>query len=168
MLQYVLKGSSTILNKQLPHTIAIIMQSAAAHMMSDVARLGAIVITVVLGGCAALPPPCQPPAQTMMNADMIFGRNIGKRPVVSDAAFAQFIATDITPHFPDGLTVLDAHGQWRDRSGVLLHERSKVVLITSRDDAQKRADLIEIADAYKRKFRQQSVLTTVRTACVSF
>ena len=35
-------------------------------------------------------------------------------------------------------------------------------------DAQKRADLVAIADSYKRQFSQQSVLTKVGNVCVTF
>lgn len=146
----------------------MIMQPITAHMMGYVVRLGAIVIMTMLGGCSSLSQLCQPPAQMMMNAEVIFGRNVENKAVVSDAAFAQFVADDITPRFPDGLTVVDARGQWRDGSGALVREPSKVVLIAFRDDAQKRAALVDIAEAYKRKFHQRSVLTAVRAACVSF
>jgi hypothetical protein len=126
---------------------------------------------VLLGlqGCASLPQPCLPPAKPMASAELLFGRNIGNRLGVSDAAFAQFLAGEVTPRFPDGLTVLDAKGQWRDAErGKLVREPSKLVLITFDDDAQKRAALSAIAETYKQKFRQQSVLTSVRSVCVSF
>jgi hypothetical protein len=129
------------------------------------------VLLILLGlpGCAAVPQPCLPPAKLMASAELLFGRNIGGRLGVSDAAFAQFVEGEITPRFPDGLTVLDARGQWRDAErGRLVREPSKLVLISFDDDAPKRAALTAIADAYKQRFRQQSVLTAVRSACVSF
>ncbi len=89
--------------------------------------------------------------------------------VSARSAFANFVAREITPRFPDGLTVIDGDGQWRDGvRNVDVRERAKVVLITFADDAQKRADLVAIADSYKRQFSQQSVLTKVGNACVSF
>ena len=104
----------------------------------------------------------------MVSAEILFGRNIGDRLGVTEAAFARFTASEITPRFPDGLTIIDARGQYRDDRGRLIREPSKVVLITFRDDAQKRADLVAIADAYKARFKQQSVLTTVRNTCATF
>ena len=122
-----------------------------------------------LPGCASLPQVCVAPAQMMVSAELVFGRNIGEHLAVTQAQFAQFTAREITPRFPDGLTVIDATGQWRDTArGILVREPSKVVLIVFRDDAQKRADLTVIADAYKRRFSQQSVLTAVKTVCASF
>jgi hypothetical protein len=131
-------------------------------------RLGVLVIGAALSGCSSLPQPCVAPARPMATADMMFGRNVGSRLAVSDRAFAEFLAADVTPRFPDGLTVIDARGQWRDGAGALVRESSKLVLLVFADDAQNRAGLAAIAEAYKRKFHQQSVLTTVRTACVSF
>lgn len=131
------------------------------------ACLALLTIVAALSGCTSLPQPCVAPARMMATSEMMFGRNVGSRLAVSDRAFADFLAAEVTPRFPDGLTVIDARGQWRD-AGALLREPGKLVLLVFDDDAQKRADLAAIAEAYKRKFRQQSVLTSVRAGCVSF
>lgn len=125
--------------------------------------------SLVLSACASVPQPCLSPAQTMATAEMFFGRKIGDRIGVSEAAFVQFTAREITPRFPDGLSVIDASGQWKDTErGTVVREPSKVVLITFKDDAAKRADLSAIAEAYKHQFKQQSVMTSIKTACVGF
>ena len=123
---------------------------------------------VALSGCTALPQVCSGSAEPMVTAEMLFGRKVGDRLGVSEAAFANFVAAEVTPRFPDGLTVIDARGQWREASGAVVREPSKVVLLTFRDDAGKRAGLDAIADAYKRRFHQQSVLTTMRSVCATF
>ncbi|MGM4891052.1 DUF3574 domain-containing protein [Tardiphaga sp. 839_C3_N1_4] len=133
------------------------------------ACVATLTISVLMSGCASLPPSCLLPSRMMVSVEMIFGRNIGDRPGISESAFANFVAREITPRFPDGLTVIDGDGQWRDGvRNVDVRERAKVVLITFADDAQKRADLVAIAESYKRQFSQQSVLTKVGNACVSF
>jgi len=124
---------------------------------------------VALGGCASLPPSCLPPQQAMLSAELAFGRSIGDRLGVSDEAFARFTAEQITPRFPDGLTVLDSVGQWRDPARErVVREKSKLVLIMFADEPGKRAALAEIAEAYKRRFHQQSVMVAVRPSCVAF
>ncbi|MDF3810415.1 MULTISPECIES: DUF3574 domain-containing protein [Rhodopseudomonas] len=129
----------------------------------------AALLAVALSGCASLPQACVPPARLMASAELLFGRNIADRLGVSDKAFADFTAREITPRFPDGLTVIDANGQWRDTErGALVREPSKLVLIAFDDSTEKRAALAAIAQAYKARFKQQSVLTTLRSACVSF
>lgn len=128
-----------------------------------------VVAAPALSGCAVLPQACAPPAESMVTAELLFGRKIGDRVGVSEAAFAQFLAREITPRFPDGLTVVDAKGQWRDPDrGAIVREPSKLVLLTLRDEAGKREKLDAIAAAYKQQFRQQSVLMSLRTSCVTF
>ncbi|MCG6206034.1 DUF3574 domain-containing protein [Rhodopseudomonas sp. HC1] len=128
------------------------------------------VATAALGGCAALPgPACLPPSQPMLSAELAFGRNIGDRPGVSDAQFKRFAAEEITPRFPDGFTVVDGVGQWRDpERHSIVHEKAKLVTLVFAEDSAKRVALSEIAEAYKRRFRQQGVLVAVRPSCVSF
>ena len=101
--------------------------------------------------------------------ELFFGRNIGGRLGVGDEAWRQFLATEVTPRFPDGVTVVDAAGQWRDRArGVIVLEPSKVMIVVLPDDAASQARLDAIVDAYKRRFRQQSVGVVSLPACVGF
>jgi hypothetical protein len=80
-----------------------------------------------------------------------------------------FVDNEITPRFPDGLTVFDAAGQWRDQiSNKITREPSKIVLIVLPGKDEDFARLNEIAEAYKRTFGQQSVGMILRPACVSF
>jgi hypothetical protein len=102
-------------------------------------------------------------------AELMFGRKIGDRVAVSEIAWNRFVDREITPRFPAGLTVFDAAGQWRDQaSSRIVHEPSKIVQIVLPGDDQDIARLNEIAEAYKSRFKQQSVGVIVRAACVSF
>lgn len=123
-----------------------------------------------LAGCAAMPAPtCVPPSRPMLSAEVAFGRNIGDRLGVSDAEFTRFTAEEITPRFPDGLTVVDGAGQWRDRErGAIVREKAKLVTLVFGEDPAKRVALREITEAYKQRFKQQAVMVAVRPSCVSF
>lgn len=99
---------------------------------------------------------------------LFFGRNQGGAEVVSDAAWQAFLADEITPRFPDGLTVLDAAGQWQEGSGTIVRERTKLLLILAKPEADGMRRTEEIAAAYKRAFDQESVLRVITPACVSF
>jgi hypothetical protein len=97
-------------------------------------------------------------------AELLFGRTR-----VSDARWARFLASEVTPRFPDGLTVLDATGQWRPPGGgKITRERSKVVMIAMPPSPENDGRLEQIIKAYKTRFKQQSVGLIVRPACVSF
>ena len=112
---------------------------------------------------------CPPPTRPMLRAEFYFGRNIGGRVGVSERQWARFLAREITPRFPDGLTVLDARGQWRDPARqVLVREPSKLVVIVAADDADTRRRLAEVAAAYKKRFRQKSAGLVLSTVCAAF
>lgn len=105
----------------------------------------------------------------MIEVDLLFGRNIGGRLGVTESRWAAFLAREVTPRFPDGLTVFDASGQWRDSERKrIVREPSKIVRIITAagDDAQTKIDAI--VASYKQRFRQQSVGVVTRPACVSF
>jgi hypothetical protein len=100
---------------------------------------------------------------------LLFGRDIGNRVGVSRSAWARFVVREITPRFPDGLTIFDATGQWRDRaSGRIVREPSERVEIVLPGNADDEARLAEVVTAYKRRFHQQSVGVILRPACVAF
>ena len=108
----------------------------------------------------------QKPSQV---AELMFGRKIGDRIAVSEGDWGRFVDREITPRFPDGLTVFNAAGQWRDKSSNrIVREPSKIVQIVLPGDDEEFARLNEIAEAYKTRFKQQSVGVIVRPACVSF
>ncbi len=110
---------------------------------------------------------CRATQKPMVVIDLMFGRTIGGRLGVTEARWSRFLADEITPRFPDGLTVVDASGQWRAPGARrIVRERSKLVIIVAAADAQDKVDAI--VEAYKRKFRQQSVGVVVRPACASF
>jgi hypothetical protein len=127
--------------------------------------ISALILAAVLASCAPLP--CGP-AETRYAAQLFFGRAIGTQDEVSETAFQDFLASTVTPAFPDGLTVVDSHGQWKDATGTVVRERSKVVTILFADPAATRPRLDAIADAYKQRFRQEAVAIVIAPACVAF
>jgi hypothetical protein len=124
---------------------------------------------VLAGGAGAQLLDCRGGQHPTQVAELLFGRNIGNRVGVSEAAWARFVDREIVPRFPDGLTVFDASGRWRDRKrDRVVREPSKIVQIVLPGTPEDVARLNEIAEAYKRRFKQQSVGVIVRPACVSF
>jgi hypothetical protein len=131
----------------------------------------ASLLALTLSGrsASAQPNECQAGQKPQQVAELLFGRNIGDRLGVSETQWARFVDREISPRFPDGLTVLDAKGEWRDSvRKTIVHELSKVVEIVLPGKPDDVAALNQIAQAYKSRFRQQSVGIVVRAACVSF
>jgi hypothetical protein len=102
-------------------------------------------------------------------AELMFGRNIGARIGVSEDDFGRFVDREIMSRFPNGLTVFNAAGQWRNEAGNrIVREPSKIVQIVLPGQVDDIARLNAIVDAYKTRFKQHSVGMIVRPACVSF
>ena len=134
-----------------------------------------LVLALLLGACTQAPAQraeseaCAAPAEERVVATMYFGPNIGGELGVSEAQWDAFVDGEITPRFPDGLTVSDAEGQWRDsENGQIVHEPSKALTVFLSDEAAGRAALDQIAEAYKTQFQQQAVALVVESSCVSF
>lgn len=124
---------------------------------------------VATAGARADAGPCPDGLAARVLVDLIFGRNIGEVLGVSEEAWSRFLDEEVTPRFPDGLTVFDARGQWRDlASGRIVREPGKVLTIILADEGAQRPLLAEITQSYKRRFNQQSVITLQRRVCVSF
>jgi hypothetical protein len=133
-------------------------------------RAGTIVVVLLAAIAAIATANAQPALQCTgtqkpwVVADLLFGRTH-----VSETSWARFLATEVTPRFPDGFTVIDAKGQWRQSGDEKIsRERSKLLMIAMPPSADNDERLQKIIEAYKTRFKQQSVGLIVRPACVSF
>ncbi|WP_277874243.1 MULTISPECIES: DUF3574 domain-containing protein [Cyanophyceae] len=97
----------------------------------------------------------------LVQQDLYFGRNIAGGGEVSEVDFQAFINAEITPRFPNGLTVYDADGQFLDGTGNLVQEPSQVVTLVFENTLENQAEVDQIIEAYKRRFQQESVLELV-------
>ncbi len=111
---------------------------------------------------------CPPGFERLAEYRMFFGRSRPEGGTVSDREWDDFLAAEVTPRFPDGLTVVDASGQWRDDEGVIGREGAKLLIVLAEPGANAVRRTAEIAEAYKRAFEQQSVLRTTGTTCAAF
>ena len=137
--------------------------------IASVASLAALVAFL---SAAAYEPPvaletCPEGTDPYVEYRLFFGRSTADGQV-SDADWHAFLAREVTSRFPEGLTVLNAYGQWKRSSGELLREQSKVVLILAPPGDSPLRQTQAIAEAYKSRFSQESVLRVVTDACVAF
>jgi len=118
---------------------------------------------------AAQPFSCAAPQSAMTEVELLFGRNIGGKLGVSEAQWRAFLAREVSPRFPDGLTVFDTRGQWRDdKTKALVREPGKIVRIILGADAGAMEKVDAVAAAYIKQFGQDSVGIVTRPACVVF
>jgi hypothetical protein len=125
---------------------------------------------LLLAGCVTTSagPVCPKGQDYLQTAQLFFGRNIGGKPGVSEADFRKFVDEELTPRFPDGLTVLDGGGQWRGDENKLIREASKVVLIVLPKGRDPGGKIEAVRAAYKTRFHQESVMAITQGSCVSF
>ncbi|MET9321039.1 DUF3574 domain-containing protein [Streptomyces sp. NPDC003038] len=81
------------------------------------------------------------------------------RDPIREREFMRFLDREITPAFPEGLTVQDGYGQWRGQNGAIVRETSyEVVLLYPEKEAGERSSRIErIRQAYEDRYQQDSV-----------
>ena len=111
---------------------------------------------------------CRAGGTAMVRNELYFGLSRKDAAAVSEAEWAAFVDAEVTPRFPDGLTVVDSYGQWRNAAGVIAKERSKVLIIWHPPSAGADASLEAIRTAYKARFAQESVMRVDAASCVSF
>jgi hypothetical protein len=101
--------------------------------------------------------------------ELFFGTSKPDGTTVSDEKFKRFLDQVVTPRFPDGLTLLTGSGQFKNSSGVIIQERSKLlILLYPLDDADASDRIESIREIYKQMFQQESVLRVDSRAGVSF
>lgn len=124
----------------------------------------------VIQGCAAIAP--EVGAEPWVRTELFFGTSKPDGTAVSAAEWETFLDTEITPRFPDGLTVLSAAGQWQGENDEIVEERSKVVILLYPREAiaESNGEIEAIRAAYEREFQQESVLRADddRPVCASF
>jgi hypothetical protein len=145
-----------------------------------------LVLLLGAGGCASLPPDAgstpvtaslrgdstrPASAQAWVRSELYFGvGNEGDAAsAIGEGQWRAFLDQEVTPRFPDGLTVFDAYGQWlfRGRAGPE-RQASKVLVILHEDTPQRVADIEAIRLAWKQSTKHQSVLWSKQATEVSF
>jgi hypothetical protein len=126
-----------------------------------------------LGGChlemrREHPLGCRMDEQALIRDTFYFGRSIPGGGHVSDADWDSFEAGTLAPAFPKGYTVLDGHGRWQGDKGEAVGEDSRLVIVLHPDDGASGNAVKHVADAYKQRFRQESVLREAATVCAKF
>jgi hypothetical protein len=83
---------------------------------------------------------------------------------VTEEEFAAFLEQEITPRFPEGLTVVSAIGQFQGTSGVIVQENSKLLILLYPAKLRKANSekIEEIRNLYKQSFEQEAVLRSDR------
>jgi len=128
---------------------------------------------IALGGCNVEllrehPLGCRSDEQSLVRETLYFGASIPGGGEVDEPAWRRFESDVLTPAFPRGYTVLDASGKWRGSDGATIGEASRIVVVVHEDDAASAARVRDVAQRYRRMFRQEAVLRERTAVCAAF
>ncbi len=145
-----------------------------------------VVLAIAIAGCAhpSVTPATQATAPTLsgdaahpgqtqgwVDTKLYFGLGPADHPEqgVSETAWRDFLDKQVTPRFPDGLSVVDVYGQWQGKNQTTPERlRSKMLIIDYPDTAENRAKVDAIRAAWKQQTGDQSVLRVTGPVDVSF
>jgi hypothetical protein len=110
--------------------------------------------------------------EAFVRTELFFGTAKPDGTAVTQAEWIEFLDSEITARFPDGLTVMTGIGQWQGEDEEIIQERSiLVILLYPREAVGDGSAKIEaIRTAYEQEFSQESVLRASDSlpVCVSF
>lgn len=93
----------------------------------------------------------------MIQTTLYFGLEMSNGNVTR-LEFDEFVNDVVTPAFPNGLTIIDARGQWMSPVRGLVHEGTKVLVLLHHNSIADNNHINFIRLEYKKKFFQDSVL----------
>ena len=133
-------------------------------------RFAAALIMLAVSGCAPERVSCLLDSQRpMVLVELFFGRNIPGREPLTDREWSDFAASVIAKEFPDGFTVTDGDGEWRDPATQrITHERSKILIVAAPSSSDLASRVFRVRDVYRRMYRQTSVGALSYDACGEF
>ncbi len=124
-------------------------------------------ITPTLHGDPAHPPATQHWVDTRLYFGL--GPDSDRSKGVTESQWRDFLDKEVTPRFPDGLSVIDVYGQWRGKQQTIPErERSKMLIIDYPATPANAQKIEAIRTAWKQLTHSQSVLKVTQPADVSF
>jgi len=110
---------------------------------------------------------CAPPAKIMARVELLFGFG-STWTRVSERHWDHFVSHEISPRFPEGYSLFEGKGQWRNKAGRVTRESSRMLLIWYDPTPEANQKIEAIRKAYKDQYRQEAVLRADGSSCVSF
>jgi hypothetical protein len=110
-------------------------------------------------------PECGAASAAQLRTTLYFGLARPKG-TVSELEWQLFLRDEVTPRFPQGLTVWEAQGQWLSQ-GAIGHERTKVLLLVHPDTPVAQEAVQTVITRYRKAFEQESVLWETARVCAT-
>lgn len=123
----------------------------------------ALLLSATLAGCAHAPL-----GDCWVRSEVYFGLSKPDGSLISGTEWQAFLDEVVTPEFPAGLSVFDAAGQWRNATGHIDREHSKMLVLLHPSSAEIEAKIDAIRAAYRVRFSQEAVMKVTSRARVAF
>lgn len=92
---------------------------------------------------------------------LYFGMSSEDGSGVSEQEFATFLRDEVTPRFPDGLTLVSVYGQSSGSTAPnVIQERTKLLILVHEDTPEAAAKLAELKEIYRERYGQIGVFHT--------
>lgn len=124
--------------------------------------LSIVFLTLMLAGCATVA------HRGWTRSEIYFGLQRRDGRLVTESEWESFVQQVVTPRFPEGLTVFEGAGQWRNAAGEVERERTKVMVILHPTDELPGAKIDEVRRLYCERFDQGAVMKVTSPARVAF
>ncbi|MBT0730766.1 DUF3574 domain-containing protein [Rosenbergiella nectarea] len=125
---------------------------------------------LLLAGCQPRQPdivPCQV-GSAMQQTQLWFGLSRPDGQSISTQQWQHFVDQVITPVFPQGLSIVEAKGQWLGNNGERVSENSRGLLLIYPASKEKSQAIDLIRTRYRQLFAQESVMRIDQPVCVAF
>jgi hypothetical protein len=126
-------------------------------------------VLCLTAGCASQTQlTCAEGQELMRSESLYFGTNKPGSGIVTESEWQAFLNEEVTPRFPDGLSIFRATGQWKPKTGPVVVEASYVLNVIHLNKPKQYAAFAELVAAYKTRFSQETVLQVSAPACAAF
>jgi hypothetical protein len=125
--------------------------------------LALLAMSLMLSGCISTPS-----SQRWVRSEVFFGLSRPNGSQITPGEWQAFMDEEVTPKFPAGLSVVDSAGQWRNASGHIDREPSKVLVLLHPRRASIEKEIDAIRRSYCERFQQEAVMKVTTFARVTF
>jgi hypothetical protein len=125
--------------------------------------LALLAMSLMLSGCISTPS-----SQRWVRSEVFFGLSRPNGSHITPGEWQAFMDEEVTPKFPAGLSVVDSAGQWRNASGHIDREPSKVLVLLHPRITSIEKQIDAIRRSYCERFQQEAVMKVTTFARVTF
>jgi Protein of unknown function (DUF3574) len=138
------------------------------NLQKHLKSLAVVGLLITTPACTNLLTRAESSEKTLIKDELYFGLSKPGGKTVSEVEWQQFLNRVITPRFKEGLTVMDANGQYLNNFGKLTREKTKLIILVYETNPSKNQMVQETISSYKKTFQQEAVLRVTSNVKVSF